>query len=360
MKHLFVLAFTLPLLASVGSASPGVVGSRTLATGAPIGAIAADGKRAALVVRLGCRAVVGVCSTTEHLCAVVDVWEPVRGRESRIEHTCPNDFIPSTGGIALAGRRVGWLQTFFGTTDTETIVKTATLARPRPVEVAYALGSAYGYYGDATLAPVGDGGLLAFTVERRCAGEGEDGPPCPTGRKPHDVIGATIWRVPGRGRCPGDSVVRRCARVAKANGELTVLAVDAGRIVARTDDGVTLLTPTGEHVRDFPVAKVRGGVLSGSRLALRVPGAVEIYDTGSGELVKSLPMRLDRLEDIEHGILVTATKRTVTLRRLSDGHTARIHTRAIPHAQLEPSGLFVAAGHRVTFLPMADILRRLG
>jgi hypothetical protein len=38
-------------------------------------------------------------------------------------------------------------------------------------------------------------------------------------------------------------------------------------------------------------------------------------------------MRLDRLEDIENGIVVTATKRTVTLRRLSDDHTARIHTR---------------------------------
>ena len=360
MKHLFVLAFTLPLLASVGSASPGIVGSRTLATRAPVGAIAADGKRAALVVHVGCRAAVGVCSTTEHLCAVVDVWEPVRGRESRIEHTCPNDFIPSTGGIALAGKRVAWLQTFFGTTDTETIVKTATLARPRPVEVAYALGSAYGQYGDITLAPVGDAGLLAYTLERRCAGEGEDGPPCPTGRKPHDVIAATIWRLPGRGRCPGEYVVRRCARVAKADGELTVLAVDAGRIVARTGDGVSLLTSNGVHVRDFPVAKVRAGVLSGSRLALRVPGAVEIHDTGSGELLKSLPMRLDRLEDIDRGILVTATKRTVTLRRLSDGHTARIHTRAIARAQLEPSGLFVAGGHRVTFVPMADILRRLG
>jgi hypothetical protein len=38
-------------------------------------------------------------------------------------------------------------------------------------------------------------------------------------------------------------------------------------------------------------------------------------------------MRLDRLEDTENGILVTATTRTVTLRRLSDDHTARIHTR---------------------------------
>jgi hypothetical protein len=170
-------------------------------------------------------------------------------------------------------------------TETETIVGTATLARPRPVEVAYATGSAFGDYGDAALAPIGDGRLVVFTVEQRCAGEGEDGPPCPTGSKPHDVIAATIWRVPGHTPCPADSVVRRCARVAKADGELTVLAVDAGRIAARTDRSVRLLTAGGGRLREVPVEGVRAAALSGNRLALRVQGGVSVYDTGSGELV---------------------------------------------------------------------------
>lgn len=37
-----------------------------------------------------------------------------------------------------------------------------------------------------------------------------------------------------------------------------------------------------------------------------------------------------------------------------------VHTLAIPNAQLEPSGLFVASGRRVTFTPIAVIARRLG
>jgi hypothetical protein len=340
MRTLLALALS-GALASVASAGP-----VTLKTRAPVAAIAADGKGVVLISsnRPGVR-----------------LWSPTQHRVVAFRSVLAGgDCNCSMNGVALAGRRVAWLESVWGMTATETIVGMATLARPRPVGVAYASGASEGHYGSAALAPVGDGRLLVFTVEQRCAGEGEDGPPCPTGRKPHDVIAATIWRVPGRSRCPADSAVRRCARVAKADGELTVLAVDTGRIVARTDDGVSLLTPTGLHIRDFPVAKVRAGELSGNRLALRVPGAVEVYDTRSGQLIRRLEVASSlRLEDFDRGMLVLAAGRTVTLRRLSDGRTATIRARGVAHAQLEPSGLFVAGGRRVTFTPMADVLRRL-
>ena len=70
--------------------------------------------------------------------------------------------------------------------------------------------------------------------------------------------------------------------------------------------------------------------------------------------------RLDALEDLEHGMLVTAMQKTVTLRRVSDGRTTTLQTRGQAYAQLEPPGLFVAGGRRVTFTPMAAVLRRLG
>ncbi|MEP6909405.1 MAG: hypothetical protein ABI896_03105 [Actinomycetota bacterium] len=50
---------------------------------------------------------------------------------------------------------------------------------------------------------------------------------------------------------------------------------------------------------------------------------------------------------------------TVTLRRLRDSCTTTIHTRGTAHAQLEPPGLFLGGGRRVTFTPMSDVLRRL-
>jgi hypothetical protein len=150
-------------------------------------------------------------------------------------------------------------------------------------------------------------------------------------------------------------------RVAKAAGRLTVLAVDAGRIAARTDAGVRLLTGGGRRLRDFPVRNVSAAALSGNRLALRVPGSFAIYDTSSSELIETIPAQsgAERLGDLESGILVTATGTMVALRRLSDGHTVHFRASGWAHAQLEPSGLFVAGARRVTFTPMANVLRRL-
>jgi hypothetical protein len=331
------------LLLADAAAAPPVSGPTPLKTRAPITGIAADGNRVALTTR------------DRH---GVMLWAPTRHRVASFKSVL-EDCNCAMSGVALAGARVGWRETAVGMTVTETIVGTATLARPKPVEVAYASGSAFGKYGDAALAPAGDGSLLVFTIERRCAGEGEDGPRCPPGRNPHDVIASAIWRTPARGRCPGDSPARRrCALVAKADGELTVLGVDAGRIAARTDEGVSLLSSTGVYLRDFLIAHVRGAALSGNRLAVRVPGAVEIHDADSGKLVKNLSVPANsRLEDLAGGVVVSAMGRKVILQRIRDGRTATIQTRGIAHAQIERAGLFVAGGHRVTFTPRRDVLR---
>ena len=358
MTRLLVIVLGGLALCSVGSASSNEVAS-SISTKGPVRAIAADGMRAALVVH-SCRGRTG-CSGSD-VCAAVRVWKPASGTSVRLEHKCPDGFF-STDAVALGGRRAAWRESWYGSTFKETVVWTATLGRPKPVEVA-SQSTTYAYkpYGNTALAPVGDGQLLVFTVETRCESpeKGGDGPPCPPGRKDGDVIDATIWRLPGTARCPSDRSVRRCALVAEATSELTALAVDAGRIVVRTGAGVSVITPTGGHLRDVPVEKVRDAALSGNQLALRVPGAVEIYDTRSGELIHRFPLSApERLEDFEKGIFVTATRRGVTLRRVRDGRTATVRARAIAHAQLEPSGLFVAGGHRVTFVSMRGVLRLL-
>jgi hypothetical protein len=87
---------------------------------------------------------------------------------------------------------------------------------------------------------------------------------------------------------------------------------------------------------------------------------LQVYDAGSGELVKTLSVESSvSLEDLDHGIVVMVRQRTVTLRRLSDGRTASIHMRGRAHAQLEQAGLFVAGGHRVTFTPRHQVGRML-
>jgi hypothetical protein len=267
----------------------------------------------------------------------------------------------------VAGRLVSWDEATGGNT-LETTVSSASLVHRAPLSLgAGTWDYSFGGSGDEAFAPTGDGTLLAFTIQTHCADpEVDEEPHCPPGREAGDVVSASVWRVARRGRCPTYRdyyPAGHCALVASANGELTVLAVDAGRIAARTDDGVRLMTGRGRFLRDFPVEDVRAAELSADRLALRVPGAVEIYDTGSGRLVSSFPVagsaRLDRLEDLDSGILVTAMGRTVTLRRLSDGRKATMQSPGVAHAQLEPAGLFVASGHRVTFTPRRDVLHML-
>ena len=340
-------------LASVASAAPKASTPARLVTKSPVAALAADGRRAALVIP-------GRGADPTRRWQIV-VWEPASHRLLTI-HT-EKDAYPGEG-VALAGTRVAWddCSSCYGNTLT-TRVSSATLAR----RSAVSLGSDDGTElpsGGEVLAPSGNGKLLAYTDQQRCD-DSDD--PCPPGRQPGDVVDATIWRAAPRGHCPtsfsdGDS--RRsghCASVATAHGRLTVLDVDAGRIAARTDNGVRLLTGTGRRLLDVPARNVSGAALSGNRLAVRVPGSFQIHDTGSGELLATIPAQSrERIEDLKAGILVTANGKTVSLRRLSDGHTTRLRAPGYARARLERPGLFVAGGHRVTFVPMADVLRRLG
>jgi hypothetical protein len=352
MKKLLVLALAIPL-ASVASAAPKASTSVTLVTKSPVGALAADGGRAALMIP-GREGDLGPGRWQ------ILVWEPAAHRVLTI-HT-ESDAYPGES-VALAGTRVAWddLEGLGNTLTTR--VSSATLAR----RSAVALGSDDGTEvpsGGEVLAPSGDGKLLAFTDQLQCD-ESDETYPCPPGRHTGDVVDATIWRAAPRGHCSTSfSEGRReghCALVARAHGKLTVLDVDAGRIAARTDDGVRLLSGAGHLLLDVPVRNVSGAALSGKRLAVRVPGSVEIYDTGSGELLDTIPAQSrERLEDLEGRILVTAMAKTVTLRRLSDGHTTRLHASGYAHARLEGPGLFVAGARRVTFTPMADVRRRLG
>jgi Tol biopolymer transport system component len=328
------------------------VSPRTFRAAAPgsILGLAADGRRVAVVVDF-----------SPH-CATVEVWKPGRRGVAALQRPCTyvDGRIEGTEGIALAGTRAAWLH-LTGGNSLETIVVSATLARRKPVSIAYEASNADSGHGDFAQSPVGDGELLAFTIDRRCE-DGENGdPPCPPGHKSGDHVAATVWRIGGHGRCPYQRPPHGgCLRVAQADGELSVLAVDAGRIAARTDTGIRLLTKNGRVLRDFAL-RATTAALSGNRLAIRTRRAVEVYDTDSGQLVARFPARSRlRLEDLDGDILVTASGRRVTLRRLGNGRTITIRKRRLAHAQLERPGLFVAAGARVTFTPRRDVLRRLG
>jgi WD40-like Beta Propeller Repeat len=316
------------------------------ATGS-IGELAADGARVAVVVDFAGG------------CASVEVWEPLRRRAVQLKRPCRPDEASNREGtreVTLAGTRAAWLSTAGGN-SLEQYVETATLTRRRPVGIA----SEFAPQGDADYGAfvaglAGDGSLLAFAVEQRCSKYQEGEFACPPDRRSGHVVAATVWRIAGgRRACPAG-----CARVTEATSELTVLAVDRGRIAVRTETGVRLLAADGRTLREFAV-KARTAALSGSRLAVRTTDAVELYDSDSGLRTAQLPVAGNvRLEDLEGEILVTAAGGTITLRRLDDGRTTTIRRGRVARAQLEPPGLFVAAARTVTFTPRRQVLRRLG
>ena len=341
------------LSASVAAAAPGAAPKYLRKTSGPVLSLAADGDRAAFIVEGRVRE-----------CWSVMVWQPTRRRIHRLQSAaaCESNDRPNRRGLptaALAGTRAAWLW-ISGGNNLETIISSATVARPKPAWLAY--GSAGdGVAGTFVRRPVGDGTLLAFTTETRCHPD-YDGLVCPPGREPGDITEATVWRVGGNRRCssPVSSGPVRCSVVARADSELSVLAVDAGRIAVRTETGLRLFTAAGRVLRDIDVMP-QGAALSGSRLAVRTTSAVEIYDTKNGDRLDRLSVpKAARLEDLEDDILVTAVGGAVTLRRLGDGSTTKITAGRTGLAQLERSGLFVASARGVSFLPMREVVRRLG
>lgn len=360
MRTLLIGALGTMLVAS--AAAPGAAPQTARSTSGPVLALAADGNRASFIV------------AGRFKCISVMIWEPVRRRAVRLQaaRTCETSdrggARSGPPGVGLAGTRAAWLKVGGGIT-LETYVRTATLGRPSPADVAMGVahGGFGGLYGTFARSPVGDGTLLALTIEERCYSFDDGDPPrryqCPPGHRTGDIVQATIWRVGGLGgRCPlaPRTEPTRCSVVAKADSELSVLAVDAGRIAARTVTGLRLLTADGRVLRDLPV-KALDARLSGNRLAVRTASTVEVYDTGTRELVAQFPVASgSRLQDLHRGILVTAQGETVRLRRLGTSRTTTLRVGGTALADLESSGLFTAGARSVKFMPMRDVLRRLG
>jgi hypothetical protein len=337
----------------VGSAASAAVKPLSLGTRGPVRALAADGDRVAVVVggRSGCASVV--------------VWEPTRHRVVRLQSTatCESAASPreGTNAVALAGTRAAWLRTAGGN-SLEMWLRSATLARRPPVDISMTATTGDSGHGEFVRRPVGDGALIAFTVELRCDAYNEGTNQCPLGVKHGSVLEAAVYGVGGLGLCPNRA--RRdppgCSRIASEDGELTLLAVDGGRLVVRNGRGIELLARTGGLLRRFD-RTARTASLSGKRLALRTADAVEVYDVASGDLIRTVPAAGGvRLEDLQGDLLVTAAGGTVTLRRLGDGRTITIRAGGLARAQLEAPGLIVSGARRLTFTPMRDVLRRLG
>lgn len=318
-----------------------------------VASMAASGPRVAFIT-----------PATSHACQQVRIWTPATGSVRRLwGGRMPCD--PSTNGpIALAGTVAAWLwRTTTGTYEERAIVLgSATSPKaPKPFLLHTARDRGSGV-GTVVGSPSGDGPLISFAAAETCDADAPPGEPdrCPPGLRTGDTVTTTLYRTGGPGPCPGDGSKNACTQIARAEGRLEVLAVDAGRIATSTPASVILFTGSGTRVRELRVS-AHAAAMSGERLALRTDTAIELYDARSGRQVARYPVQDSvRLEDLEDELLVTASKGTVTVQRLTDGRRVSFRPGGTARAQLEGAGLFVAGAHRLTFTTMRELLRRLG
>jgi hypothetical protein len=345
-----------PAGASTRASSEDSVAGQTIHTAVKV--MAADGPRVAVITR----SVRGDC---EHVAVWTHAAKSVQRFPARRKPCTGAD---SIGSVALAGTQTAWLWATTTGTYAETGVITATLVHPKALMPVFAHnGAQRDGAGDFTRRPMGHGGLLAFTVEHACDADAvrNQGPgapdQCPPGLGTGAIDAAKLYRMGGPGPCSGDGVSRSaCTPIVKVDGRLRVLAVDGRRIAAATESGITLFSEGGASLKTFPV-EAEAAALSGNRLAVRTENAVEIYDANSGQLDRRFRAQASlRLQDLEGDILVTCSGGTITLRKLSNDRTARIRTGGVALAQLERSGLFTAGAGSLTFVPMREVLRRLG
>jgi hypothetical protein len=351
-RTLLATSLVLGVAAVAGSLSPAHASKPVPRLSVSVMSMAADGARLAFVT-----------PAARRVCEHVAIWTPATASVRRLwDGRMPCD--PSTNGpIALAGKVAAWLwRTTTGTYEERAIV-VATYANPKgpkPFLLHSATDRGSGV-GTVVGRPAGDGALISFTAAETCDADAAPGAPerCPPGLRTGDTVATTLYRTGGPGPCSGDARKDACTPIARADGPLTVLAVDAGRIADATPTSVTLLSHAGVRLRELPVA-AHAAAMSGKRLALRTDNAIEIYETGSGRQVARFPVPNGvRLEDLEGELLVTASGGTVTVQKLPSGRSVRFRPGGTARAQLERPGLFIAGAHRLTFTPMRELLQRL-
>lgn len=347
------------LLAGGAGAAPRTA---ALSLRGPILELKADGGRAI--------AVVGPAGPTG-ACVDVVVWQPSTGKRTTLA-----DHRACTGayGVALAGDQAAWVGSY-GNNVVVTTLRRVSVVTGRGVDLAG--GSAEGSNGSGSYVgnAHGDGPLLVYNRYRRCQPFGSAGPACPRGVPDGSIVDDRVVAA-------GPSGQRMVARSPRA---LTVLAAGGGRVVARRAAGgvVVLDAATGRRVSALSyrpyealaaatdgrtLAVLRKGKLdvvplarSGRRRTWTLPPA-KSYGPDSPVACLEGPYGCSRiaalrLTDLDGGLAVYVAADGVHLLDVATGRSARVPAAGVAGAQLEPDGLYVAAGNKLTFTPRSRLPR---
>jgi hypothetical protein len=107
------------------------------------------------------------------------------------------------------------------------------------------------------------------------------------------------------------------------------------------------------------VTGVYGGSIDGSTVVLRQTRSLRAYSAASIGPARPLPKGAS-VGGVLGGVAVYSGGSTLRVLRLSDGRDRTLlRAPGLSGFQLTPAGLFYSAGRSVTFVPLADVLRKL-
>ena len=319
-------------------------------------------------------------------CQDIEVWQPATGK-----HTLLVDRRECVLGVALAGDRVALIQSI-GNNVIVTSVHLLFLASGRSAQVDSAATT--GAEGSDIENLHGDGALLVYNRIEVCApANWHPEVVCPAGYEQGDVSTDQIKLALLKPRV-----------IATSAHELTVLAVGGGRVVAHlTSGGLIVLAPkrapaalvphegyrAERLVATYPYKpdQVLAAATDGRTLAVLRAGALDVIPMSNGHgrrTTWTVPQATSygsespidcavaadpsgcsatalRLTDLDGTVAVFVRGNRVSLLDLTSGRNvvvARPKASSVD-AQLEPDGLYVAAGKTLTFTPRDQIERQL-
>jgi len=294
-------------------------------------------------------------------------------------------------GLAVAGDRLAWVEESVGNyAETQVYLASVASGRTGPVELARALG---GVEGDVVGNPHGHGSLLVYNRYRICRQSRDpDYPadvPCPPGYRSGAIVKDAIVMIGKTGR----------REIATSDHALAVLAVGGGRVVAlREGGGLIVLAPKdvrerlvshGDYAAERLIAtyaykpgEVRAAATDGHTLAVLRAGFLDLIPLPGGHgsrTTRKLPHAASygpespgvyaarahdaqlRLNDLDGNVAVYTRGNAVYLLDLTTGRSVIVArpTAAPVSAQLEPDGLYIAAGRTLTFTPRSQVEQRL-
>ena len=326
------------------------------------------------------RSIVVVNSHSE--CPDVVVWSPatdarvlLAGRDLGL---CPG--IGSYLGVALAGDRAAWLMSSEGNA-LETYLYMTSLVSGRSPHVkptgwlVWTRAHNQGWSGPQMANLYGDSGLLVYNFLKRCQPLGDPAFPPDVVCPPGYAAGATSLEQ--------IRLVLPARRVIATSGhDLTLLAAGGGRVVGRLDSGGLIVlapklprAPLVQHagykaerlIATYPYAtgEVQAAATDGRTLAVLRAGTLDVIPlpgTKGRHTTRTLPHPgTTRLADLGGNIAVYIRGHAIYLLNLTTGRSIVFArpTASPVSAQLEPDGLYIAAGNTLTFTPRDEVEQQL-